>query len=256
MVGDDFVRSAADRQRSVTEFPEVFFDRVLADGSLRPGSAVLDLLCGGSNLARRLAERGCAVTGIDHSAAMLARFAELNRRMGVTVEHSRARVENAEFPAGTFDAITAGQCWQACDRARTLALARRWLRPDGRLLIAQFEWLPLVGNVVQDSERLILGCNPGWTMHSGSGLYPLWLREIAEAGFVKRASWSLDLELSFGHAAWRKLVHTSPALATVSDEARLQRLDVDLMMMLAERHASEPMAVPYRLWVVSAAAPG
>lgn len=254
-MGEDFVRSAAERQRPVTEFPEVFFERVFADGSVRPGSAVLDLLCGGSNLARGLAARGCALTGVDHSAPALAHAAELDRRADVTVKQWRARVENADFPAASFDAVTAGQCWQACERPRTLVLARGWLRPGGRLLIAQYEWLPLAGNVVQDSERLILGCNPGWTAHSGSGLHPLWLKEVAEAGFVDLRTWSLDLEVPCSHADWRRRVRSSAAVAALSDEGRLQRLDVELMAMLAARHAHEPMAVPYRLWVVGAAAP-
>lgn len=253
-MGDDFVRGAAERQRPLVEFPEALFERVLADGSVRPGSAVLDLYCGGSNFARGLAARGCALTGIDHSAPLLARAAELDRRAGVTVKQWRARVENADFPAGSFDAITAGQCWQACERPRTLALARGWLRPGGRLLIAQYEWLPLAGNVVQDSERLILGCNPGWTAHSGNGLYPLWLKELAENGYVDRRSWSLDLDVGCSHAEWRKRVCACPAVAVLSDEARVQRLDQELMAMLGARHAREPLAVPYRLWVVSAVA--
>lgn len=188
-MGEDFVRSAVERLRPVTEFPEVLFERLLADGSLAPGGAVLDLHCGGSNIARGLALRGFALTGIDHSAPLLAHAAELDRLAGVTVTQWRARVENADFPAASFDAVTAGQCWQACERPRTLALARGWLRPGGRLLIVQYEWLPLAGNVVQDSERLILACNHGWTAHSGSGLHPLWLKEVAEAGFVDLRTW-------------------------------------------------------------------
>ena len=254
-MGEDFVRSAVERLRPVTEFPEVLFERLLADGSLPSGGAVLDLHCGGSNLARGLALRGCALTGIDHSAPLLAHAAELDRLAGVTVTQWRARVENADFPAASFDAVTAGQCWQACERPRTLALARGWLRPGGRLLIVQYEWLPLAGNVVQDSERLILACNPGWTAHSGSGLHPLWLKEVAEAGFGDLRTWSLDIEVLCSHVAWRKRVRACPAVAALSDEARVQRLDVELMAMLAERHANEPMVVPYRLWVVSAAVP-
>lgn len=254
-MSEDFVRSAAERLRPVTEFPEVFFEHVFADGSVRPGSTVLDLYCGGSNVARGLAARGCGLTGIDHSAPLLAQAAELDRLAGVSVRQERTRVENADFPAASFDAITAGQCWQVCERPRTLALAQGWLRPGGRLLIAQCEWLPLTGNVVQDSERLILGCNPGWTAHSGSGLHPLWLKEMAEAGFVDLRTWSLDLEVPCSHAAWLKRVRACTAVATLSDEARLRRLDTELMAMLVERHPNQPMAVPYRMWVVSAATP-
>ncbi len=72
----------------------------------------------------------------------------------------------------SFDAITAGQCWHWFERQRTAALSRGWLKPGGRLVIAHFDWLPLNGNMVQDTERLILACNPGWTLHSGSGLVP------------------------------------------------------------------------------------
>ncbi|GAB3784173.1 class I SAM-dependent methyltransferase [Dyella agri] len=255
-MSEDFVRGATERLRPVTEFPEVLFERLLADGNVWPGCTVLDLHCGGSNVARGLALRGCELTGIDHSAPLLAQAAELDRHAGVVVKQWRARVENADFPAASFDAITAGQCWQACERPRTLALARGWLRHGGRLLIAQYEWLPLTGNVVQDSERLILGCNPGWTAHSSSGLHPLWLKEVAEAGFVDLRTWSQDLEVPCSHASWRKRVRASPAVAMLSDEARVQQLDVELMTMLASRHANEPMAVPYRLWVVSAATPG
>ena len=254
-MSEDFVRSMTERLRPVTEFPETFFERVFADGSVQSGDAVLDLHCGGGNIARGLAVRGCVLTGVDHSAPLLAQAAELDRLAGVTVKQWRARVENADFPAASFDVVTAGQCWQACERPRTLALARGWLRPGGRLLIAQYEWLPLAGNVVQDSERLILGCSPGWTAHSGSGLHPLWLKEVAEAGFTGLRTWSLDLEVRCSHADWRKRVRACPAVAALSDEARIQRLDVDLMAMLAERHANEPMAVPYRLWVVSASTP-
>ena len=252
----EIVRGQGERLRPVTEFPELFFERVFADRSLRPGDAVLDLLCGGSNVARALALRGCELTGIDHAAPALAHAAELDRLAGVTVKQTRARVENAEFPPASFDAITAAQCWQACERPRTLALARGWLRPGGRLLLAQYEWLPLAGNVVQDSERLMLGCNPGWTAHSGNGLHPAWLKELAEAGFVDRRTWSQDIEVRCSHADWCQRVRSSPALAPVSDATRLQQFDVELMLMLAERHPREPLAVPYRLWVVSAATPG
>ncbi|BFI95704.1 MAG: hypothetical protein RSP_12140 [Rhodanobacter sp.] len=255
-MGEDFPRGAHERQRPVVEFPDVFFERLLADGDVHTGDAVLDLQCGGSNVSRGLARLGCALTGIDHAAHALNRAAELDRRAGVTVTHQRTRVENADFAPASFHAIAAAQCWQSCERPRTLARAREWLRPGGRLLVAQYEWLPLNDNVVQDSERLILACNPGWTAHSGSGLHPGWLREIAEAGFVDLRTWSVDLRVPCDHVTWRRRVRDSPAVLAVNDEARLQRLDAALRAMLIERHTLEPMTVPYRLWTVVASTPG
>jgi hypothetical protein len=139
---------------------------------------------------------------------------------------------------------------------RTAALVRRWLRPGGRLLIAHFDWLPLAGNMVQATERLILNYNPGWTLHSGSGLYPAWLKDVAEAGFIDLRTWSFDVDVPYSHADWRGRIRASAGVGATLDEARVKRFDTELATMLAAHHALEPMAVPHRVWTLSAVAPG
>jgi len=62
----------------------------------------------------------------------------------------------------------------------------------------------------------------------------------------------VDVEKSFIHTDWRRLVSRHPALAAVGDAARLRRLDADLAAMLAERHVGQTVTAPYRLWVVGA----
>lgn len=60
-----------DSERSRSLFEKPWLDRLLAH--IPAGAAVLDLGCGtGEPIARYLIERGCAVTGIDFSAAMLS----------------------------------------------------------------------------------------------------------------------------------------------------------------------------------------
>lgn len=252
----DFGRTASDYARHRAGFPDIFFERLFADGSVQRGNQVLDLGTGTGTVARGLAVRGCEVTGLDHSAPLLAQAAELDRAAGVAVKQVRARVENADFAPGSFDVITAGQCWHWFDRWRTPGLVRGWLRPGGRLLIAHFDWLPLNGNMVQDTERLILACNPAWTLHSGSGLYPTWLKDVAEAGFSDLRTWSVDVEVPYSHEDWRGRIRASAAIGAVLDEAKVKRFDADLAAMLASKHPQEPMPVPHRVWVLSAVAPG
>ena len=105
----DFGRIAGDYARHRAEFPEVFFERLFADGSVHKGDVVLDLGTGTGSVARGLAVRGCEVTGLDHSAPLLAQAAEMDRAAGVQVKQVRARVENSDFPPASFDVITAGQ---------------------------------------------------------------------------------------------------------------------------------------------------
>jgi len=110
--------------------------------------------------------------------------------------------------------------------------------------------------VVQDTERLILACNPAWTLHSGSGLYPAWLKDVAEAGFGNLRTWSFDLDVPYTHADWRGRIRASAGIGATLDAAKVQRFDAELADMLAARHAAEPMAVPHRVWVLDAVAPG
>jgi hypothetical protein len=93
-------------------------------------------------------------------------------------------------------------------------------------------------------------------MHSGSGLYPAWLKDLAEAGFNDLRTWSLDVEVPYSHADWRGRIRASAGIGASLDEAKVQRFDAELAEMLAKRHAGEPMAVPHRLWVLSGTAPG
>lgn len=251
----DFGKTAGDYARHRAGFPDVFFQRVFADGLVHEGDAVLDLGTGTGTVARGMALRGCHVTGLDHSAQLLAKAAELDLRASAQVRQVRARVENADFPPASFDVITAGQCWHWFDRHAAAALARTWLKPRGRLLIAHFDWIPLAGNIVQETERLILASNPGWTMHSGSGLYPAWLKDVAEAGFIDLQTWSSDLMVSYSHADWRGRVRASAGVGATLGEARIRKFDAELARTLVSRHEAEPMSVPHRLWTLSAVAP-
>jgi SAM-dependent methyltransferase len=252
----DFGRAAGDYARHRAGFPEAFFDRLLADGTVRRGDVVLDLGTGTGTVARGLALRGCEVTALDPSAPLLAQAAGLDNAAGVKVKQVRARVENAEFDPASFDVITAGQCWHWFDRARTAALTRRWLRPGGRLVVAHFDWLPLAGNMVQATERLILSYNSGWTLHSGSGLYPAWLKDVAEAGFVDLQTYSFDIDVPYSHEDWRGRIRASAGVGASLDEAKVQRFDAELAALLTANYPAQPMAVPHRVWVLSAVAPG
>ncbi|WP_266169574.1 class I SAM-dependent methyltransferase [Dyella subtropica] len=251
----DFGKTAGDYAKHRVGFPEAFFQRIFADGLAQAGQPALDLGTGTGTVARGLALRGCMVTGLDPSAALLAQAAELDRAAGVQVLQVQSTVEAAEFPSGSFDLITAGQCWHWFDRPRAAALALRWLRPGGRLVIAHFDWLPLAGNMVEDTERLIRAHNPAWSMSDGTGLYPAWLKDVREAGFDDLRTFSFDLGVPYTHEDWRGRIRASAGVGASLDPAAVARFDTELADVLARRHP-DPMQVPHRVWVLSAVSPG
>lgn len=252
----DFGKAAGDYAQHRVGFPDAFFQRLFDERLARPGELALDLGTGTGTVARGLALRGCAVTALDPSEALLAQAAELDRVAGVQNRQVHARVEEAEFPAASFDLVTAGQCWHWFDRPRAAALTRRWLRPGGRLVIAHFDWLTLTGNVVEDTEALIRRHNPAWNLGGGSGLYPAWLTDVREAGFQDVRTFSFDIDVPYSHVGWRGRIRASAGVGASLAPAAVERFDAELAALLAERHPQEPMAVPHCVWVVSAVAPG
>ncbi|WNL45129.1 methyltransferase domain-containing protein [Dyella sp. BiH032] len=252
----DFGKAAGDYAQHRVGFPEAFFQRLFDEGLARTGELALDLGTGTGVVARGLALRGCAVTGLDPSEALLAQAAELDRAVGVQVRQVHARVEDAEFPDASFDLVTAGQCWHWFDRPRAAALARRWLRPGGRLVIAHFDWLPLEGNLVHATEELIRAHNPAWTLGKGNGLYPAWLTDVREAGFRDVRTFSFDVDVPYSHLGWRGRIRASAGVGASMAPAAVERFDAELAALLSDRYPAEPMAVPHCVWVLSAVAPG
>ncbi|WP_426315053.1 class I SAM-dependent methyltransferase [Methylobacterium fujisawaense] len=99
-----------------------------------PGKRILDIGCGPGALARRLADAGAAVTGIDPGGAALARARE-------TVPEARfesATGEALPFPDAGFDgAVMLNALHHVPDPAAALAEAARVLVPGGRLVVVE-----------------------------------------------------------------------------------------------------------------------
>lgn len=110
----------------------------------RAHGRVLELGVGsGLNLAFYDAARVANVTGIDPSAALLARAGARAAEAPVPVELVAAPAEQLPFDAGSFDSaiVTYSLCSMA-DPARALAELRRVLRAGGELMFVEHGLAP------------------------------------------------------------------------------------------------------------------
>ena len=216
----------------------------------------MDIGTGTGTVARGLAGLGLDVTAIDPSLPLMREAAELDREAGVRVEYRDGRAENLPFRDGTFDLVSAGQCWHWFDRSAAAAQCLRVLKPDGVAVIAHFDWLALPGNVVSATEGLILEANPAWTLAGGTGIYPLWPGDMAAAGFTELETASFDVAQAYSHAAWCGRVKASAGIKASLDDAQADLFADRLAALLLADFPEDPLAVPHRVWWVSGRKPG
>lgn len=251
----DFGRTAKDYACYRAGFPDSFFARLEALGVAAPGRKLLDLGTGAGTLARGFASRGLDVTGLDRSPEMMAEAARLDREAGVEVRYLTATAEATGLPDDAFDVVSAGQCWHWFESARVAAEVRRVLVPGGRLIIAYFDWIPLPGSVVEATERLIEAHNPDWPYGGGSGIHPHWLADVAEAGYGEIESFSYDLDVAYGHEAWRGRIRASAGVGASLPTDKVAAFDAALARLLAERFPQAELAAPHRVFAILCRAP-
>lgn len=250
----DFGRTAVDYARHRAGFPPELPARLQALGVLRPGLRALDVGAGTGALARWLAGAGCRTTALDPARAMLAQGRTLDE--GLAIARVVGVAERLPVATASLDLLTAGQCWHWFDRPAAAAEARRVLRPGGALVIAHFDWVPLRGNVVEVTERLVLAHNPAWTGAGTTGLYPAWLTDAALAGFVGLETFSLDVPAVYTREGWRGRIRACAGVGASLPPDAVARFDADLAALLAADFPDDPLVVPHRLWAVVARAPG
>ena len=101
-----------------------------------PGERTLDAGCGTGNFARKLARRGCRVTGVDISPAMLAAARAHADREGISLRLIRGDICDLPLPGNTYDSIYSMTAVEFVpDLAAAHAELMRVLRPGGRLLV-------------------------------------------------------------------------------------------------------------------------
>ena len=251
----DFGKTADDYARYRAGFPEALFERLARFGAGAAGQSLLDLGTGTGTLARGFAQRGCRVVGLDPARLLLAAAARLDKAAGVTVGYIGGKAEALPFREAAFDVVSAGQCWHWFDGARAVVEARRVLRLGGWLTICHFDWIPLPGNVVEATERLIEKHNAEWRASGGNGVHGDRLSDVAIAGFTDRETFSFDVEVPYSHEAWCGRMRASAGVSASLDPAAVQAFDAELAALLRRRFPAEPILTLHRAFAAVCRAP-
>jgi SAM-dependent methyltransferase len=251
----DFGATAQDYVRHRAGFPDSLFDRLSGFGIGKPGQPVVDLGTGTGTVARGFARRGCLVVGIDPSEPLLEQARRLDAAEGLSVEYRTGRAEDTGLPSGAVEVVSAGQCWHWFDRPRAAREVARILRPEGAIVIAHFDWIPLAGNVVRATESLIELHNPAWKFGGGLGVHPKWLRDLGEAGFRQIETFSYDVAVPYTPEGWRGRIRASAGVGASLPQQKVLEFDKALAHLLATRFPGEILEIPHRVFAAIARAP-
>jgi SAM-dependent methyltransferase len=146
--------------------------------------------------------------------------------------------------------VTAGQCWWWFDSDAAIRETRRILAAGGRLLICNFSYLPLPGNVAGRTEDLILQHNPGWPMAGWRGVHPEQVEALDRGGFRRVESFSYVVDVPFAHAGWRGRMRTCNGVGSALSAEGVDRFDEELADLLAREFPGE-FSVPHRVFATS-----
>jgi SAM-dependent methyltransferase len=251
----DFGKTASDYARHRAGFPNELFERLNAFGIGQSGQRVLDLGTGTGSLARGFAQRGSQVTGLDIAPALMEAAKRLDSEAGVSVRYLEGSAEDTRLPASSFDVVSAGQCWHWFDRQKAAQEVNRLLVPNGKILIAHFDWLPLPNNVVEATEKLIQQYNPKWHYGVGTGIYPAWLADVAIAGFQHIETFSFDVAVAYSHEAWRGRIRASAGISASLSPDEVATFDAAHQQLLSTNFPDDPLSIPHRTFALIATKP-
>ena len=115
---------------------------------------MLDIGTGTGVLPRNLYRYGADWTGTDISPEQIEQARFLADATGMKIDFQAVSAEEIDFPAGTFDVITACQCFWYFNHELVMPKLAELLKPDGKLLILYMAWLPFEDKIAGASETL------------------------------------------------------------------------------------------------------
>jgi ubiquinone/menaquinone biosynthesis C-methylase UbiE len=251
----DFGKTACDYATHRHGFPDEFFQRLKDKNLFLPKDKVLDLGTGTGTIAIGLAQYGCSVTGTDIAPPMLEQAKAISQKLGLNIDFRYGSAESTGMQDHQFDIVVAGQCWHWFEHDKAISEITRVLKPTGRLIIAHFDWLPIDKSIAQLSENLIIKYNPRWKGAHGTGFYPHWTTQLANAGFTDIETYTFDTIAAYNHESWRGRIRASAGISGTLSVEEVGRFDEEHKTSLEKDFPNKELGILHRCFTLTAKPP-
>ena len=176
-------------------YPEEFYRKVADRGLCVKGQRVLDLGTGTGVLPRNMYKFGAEWVGTDISPEQIEQAKLLSEEAGMNIEYKTVSAEKLDFPSGSFDVITACQCFWYFDHDKVAPEFSRILNKDGRLVILFMAWLPFEDEIAGKSEDIV-------RKGGGETKHPIFIPDVMYDYFDLEDHEEYDLMVPFTKESW------------------------------------------------------
>ena len=197
----DWGRTSEEYAKYRDIYPEEFYRKIVDRGLCINGQKVLDLGTGTGVLPRNMYRYGADWIGTDISPEQIDAAKRLAECDGMKIDFQAVPTENVDYPDGSFDVITACQCFWYFDHERVMPKLADLLKPNGRLLILYMAWLPFEDKIAEKSEELVLKYSPNWS-GARETKHPIWIPDVAYEYFVMEDHEEYDVMVPFTKESW------------------------------------------------------
>ena len=227
----DWGRTSQEYAKYRDIYPEQFYQKIIDRGLCTEGQKVLDLGTGTGVLPRNLYRYGAVWTGTDISPEQIEQAQLLAQAGGMQIDFKAVPTEEIDFPAGSFDVITACQCFWYFDHERVMPKLAQLLKPEGKLLILYMAWLPYEDKIAGASEELVLKYNPEWS-GAGETRHPIWIPDIAYESFDLEEHEEYDLTVPFTKESWHGRMRACRGVGASLNAEELAKWDAEHRALL------------------------
>ena len=191
----DFGRTSAMYAKYRDIYPAEMYEKLHALGVGKAGTRWLDLGTGTGVLPLNLYTYGAQIVGTDVSASQIAAAKAAAADKQAEIEFRVSSAETLPFADGSFDCVTAAQCFWYFTRERAIAEIRRVLKPGG-LFVKVYLTYSLRDPIARRSYQLTKRLNSAWS--SGSTGY----RDVYDHPFPEGRVEVFDCDLPFTRETW------------------------------------------------------
>ena len=229
----DWGRTSEEYARYRDIYPQEFYQKIVDRGLCVEGQNVLDIGTGTGVLPRNMYRYGARRTGTDISPEQIEQAQTLSAEAGMIIDYKAVSTEEIDFPAGSFDVITACQCFWYFDHERVMPKISELLKPNGKLLILYMAWLPYEDRIASASEELVLKYSPKWS-GAGETRHPIWIPDVAYDYFEMEEHEEYDLMVPFTRESWHGRMKASRGVGASLSEEELAKWDEEHRRLLDE----------------------